>query len=73
MDLRATPAHEALAPELVAASIETKTMVLCCLHERINKGRGEAANLALSCFYCNSFKGPNIAGVDPNQKGIYSP
>lgn len=22
-------------------------------------------NLALSCFYCNSRKGPNIAGVDP--------
>ena len=23
------------------------------------------ANLALACYYCNSFKGPNIAGVDP--------
>jgi hypothetical protein len=22
-------------------------------------------NLCLSCFYCNSFKGPNIAGLDP--------
>jgi hypothetical protein len=22
-------------------------------------------NLALSCFYCNSHKGPNLAGVDP--------
>lgn len=22
-------------------------------------------NLALRCFYCNSFKGPNIAGIDP--------
>ena len=22
-------------------------------------------NLALSCFYCNSFKGPNISGIDP--------
>ena len=22
-------------------------------------------NLALSCFYCNSAKGPNIAGLDP--------
>lgn len=27
-----------------------------------------AENLALSCFYCNSFKGPNIAGVDPEGK-----
>ena len=24
-----------------------------------------AENLALACFYCNSFKGPNIAGLDP--------
>jgi len=22
-------------------------------------------NLALSCFHCNSYKGPNIAGIDP--------
>lgn len=22
-------------------------------------------NLALSCFYCNSYKGPNSAGIDP--------
>ena len=23
------------------------------------------SNLALSCYYCNSFKGPNIVGIDP--------
>lgn len=28
-------------------------------------GQTIAENLALSCFYCNSFKGPNIAGIDP--------
>ena len=28
-------------------------------------GRTELANLALSCFNCNAFKGPNIAGNDP--------
>ena len=28
-------------------------------------GPSEAANLALSCFYCNSYKGPNIAGFHP--------
>ena len=22
-------------------------------------------NLALACFYCNRYKGPNIAGIDP--------
>jgi hypothetical protein len=29
-------------------------------------GQTDAGNLALSCFYCNSFKGPNIAGIDPD-------
>jgi hypothetical protein len=28
-------------------------------------GKTETENLALSCFYCNTFKGPNIAGLDP--------
>jgi hypothetical protein len=28
-------------------------------------GKTRANNLALSCFYCNSYKGPNIAGIDP--------
>jgi HNH endonuclease len=27
-------------------------------------------NLALSCFYCNSYKGPHIAGVDPASERI---
>lgn len=29
-------------------------------------GVTRADNLALSCYYCNSFKGPNIAGIDPD-------
>jgi formamidopyrimidine-DNA glycosylase len=28
-------------------------------------GRTVAKNLALACYYCNSFKGPNIGGLDP--------
>ena len=28
-------------------------------------GSNESSNLALACFYCNSYKGPNIAGIDP--------
>lgn len=28
-------------------------------------GPTESENLALSCIYCNSFKGPNLSGVDP--------
>jgi hypothetical protein len=27
-------------------------------------GLTEPANLAYACFYCNSYKGPNIAGID---------
>lgn len=23
-------------------------------------------NLALACFYCNRYKGPNVAGIDPD-------
>ena len=28
-------------------------------------GETNAENLALACYYCNSYKGPNIAGIDP--------
>jgi hypothetical protein len=32
---------------------------------RKHGGATNADNLALSCFYCNSYKGANIAGLDP--------
>jgi hypothetical protein len=28
-------------------------------------GETVSANLALSCYFCNSYKGPNIASLDP--------
>lgn len=28
-------------------------------------GSTNSENLALSCFYCNSYKGPNLSGIDP--------
>jgi hypothetical protein len=28
-------------------------------------GQTVAANLALACFPCNKYKGPNLAGIDP--------
>lgn len=31
-----------------------------------HNGQTVETNLALTCFYCNSFKGPNIAGLDPD-------
>jgi hypothetical protein len=33
-------------------------------------GKTTRKNLALACFYCNSFKGPNIAGLDPKGKKL---
>jgi 5-methylcytosine-specific restriction endonuclease McrA len=32
---------------------------------RKHRGPTVAGNLALTCFYCNSFKGSDIAGFDP--------
>lgn len=32
---------------------------------RKHRGPTVADNLALSCFYCNSYKGANLSGVDP--------
>lgn len=41
-------------------------------HVIAQKHRGSDAveNLALACLRCNSFKGPNIAGVDPDSGQI---
>jgi hypothetical protein len=33
-------------------------------------GPTRASNLCLACFSCNSFKGPNLAGIDPKTKKI---
>ena len=32
---------------------------------RKHGGGNEPGNLAYACFYCNSYKGPNLSGVDP--------
>jgi len=32
---------------------------------RQHHGPTKAENLALACFFCNSYKGPNIAGLNP--------
>ena len=29
-----------------------------------HEGKTESENLALACFYCNTHKGPNVAGID---------
>jgi hypothetical protein len=35
-----------------------------------HEGKTIPSNLALSCFYDNSFKGPNIAGLDPRTRRL---
>lgn len=37
---------------------------------RKHGGRTAASNLALACFYCNSFKGSDIAGLDPKSNKL---
>src|ERR1017187_2105322 len=41
-----------------------------------HEGITSAANLSLSCFYCNSFKGPNTAGIEKKSgrlKPLFNP
>ena len=42
-------------------------------HIRSQKHDGPttADNLALACFYCNSYKGPNVAGFDPETDALF--
>ena len=35
-------------------------------------GPTRASNLCLACFSCNSFKGPNLSGIDPKTGRIVS-
>jgi len=37
---------------------------------KTHDGETQESNLALSCFYCNSYKGPNIAGLDPQTSTV---
>jgi HNH endonuclease len=37
---------------------------------RKHGGRTVAANLALACWYCNSFKGSDISGLDPRSRKL---
>ena len=37
---------------------------------RFHEGGTAADNLAFACFHCNSFKGTNVAGVDPDNGDV---
>jgi hypothetical protein len=36
----------------------------------VHGGPTRATNLALACFYCNCYKGPHVAGIDPDTRRI---
>ena len=35
-----------------------------------HEGKKSLDNLAYACMHCNAFKGPNIAGMDPETKEV---
>lgn len=39
---------------------------------RKHRGATAAANLALSCYHCNAYKGPNVGGLDPSSEKLTS-
>lgn len=48
-------------PETVAALPFQMDHIIAQKHD----GSSDESNLAFACYFCNSSKGPNIAGVDP--------
>ena len=51
--------------EQACRKLRSSTFEIDHIIARKHGGRTTASNLALSCFYCNTYKGPNLAGVDP--------
>lgn len=51
---------------------EFDPLPFCVDHVIAQQHHGETAesNLALSCYNCNSYKGPNIAGLDPDESEL---
>lgn len=51
-----------LLPEELAFQEHEPDHVIAIQHD----GKTDASNLALACFLCNRYKGPNIGSFDPN-------
>ena len=51
-----------LLPEALVSTPFQFDRIIAQFHD----GPTVAENLAYACFHCNSFKGPNVAGVDPD-------
>jgi HNH endonuclease len=37
---------------------------------RQHGGRHDSGNLALACYHCNAYKGPNLSGLDPESSAL---
>lgn len=40
------------------------------IRARSHGGSDDLSNLALACYHCNAYKGPNLAGIDPESGRI---
>jgi len=40
------------------------------IRPRKHHGATVAGNLALTCVYCNAYKGPNLSGIDPESGNL---
>src|SRR6478672_4318734 len=38
---------------------------------RQHGGRDDSGNLALACYHCNAYKGPNLSGLDPESGALF--
>jgi hypothetical protein len=51
---------------LLSQEFDDRSFEIDHIVSRKHLGRTDQENLALSCFRCNSFKGSNISGIDPD-------
>ena len=55
---------------LLPASLVTTPFQFDHIIAQSHGGETTAGNLALACFHCNNFKGPNLAGIDPESGNV---
>ena len=56
----------------VSQDVDPITFEVDHIIARKHRGQTVSDNLALACFTCNNFKGPNVSGVDPASGSIES-
>lgn len=54
------------APDSAGCNAFSKALQLVPIIAKQHGGTDEASNLSFACIHCNRYKGPNIAGIDPD-------